>query len=442
MIVPEEYRQYLLAQKNDAEVFFRSGESFEVGLKDGEIETYEAASAAGISLRVRAERMGYAATENVETPPDGLYESALENASITELDEEAPLYTRETGAADFLDEGFLAETAQQKIALAKELNALTLKRDGRITRLKSCVVASGMQSIGIFNTKGLDVFQRSGYAIAYVSAVARQNGETKDGSALRAAKSCGLLDLAGLAAEAAEEALCQFGAAPLPSGKYDVIIRRDAMASLLGAFRSVFSSEAAQRGLSLLSGKEGEKLFASCISITDAPRHAQSVMQTAYDAEGVPCRETKLVNEGRLNTLLYNLRTAAKAGKETTGNAGKGGLASSISVQPNNFFLEPGERDFPAMCAALGTGLVVTDFSGLHAGVNAITGDFSLQCRGFLYKGGAPQRPVNQVVLSGNYFFLLGGVECCGADLFFSLPGGSCVGAPSVLVRDLAVSGT
>lgn len=50
-----------------------------------------------------------------------------------------------------------------------------------------------------------------------------------------------------------------------------VIFRNDCMPSLLGAFCGIFSAEAAQKGLSLLNGREGEKIAADCITLVDDP---------------------------------------------------------------------------------------------------------------------------------------------------------------------------
>ena len=65
-------------------------------------------------------------------------------------------------------------------------------------------------------------------------------------------------------------------------------------------------------------------------------------MPIHFDAEGSPTRRKNIIENGRLNTLLYNLKTAAVAGKKTTGNASKSGYTAPVAVQPFTMYLETG----------------------------------------------------------------------------------------------------
>ena len=83
-------------------------------------------------------------------------------------------------------------------------------------------------------------------------------------------------------------------------------------------------------------------------------------------------------------------------------------------------------------------GLFLTEVSGLHAGANPISGDFSLLARGFEIAGGKPVRAVEQFTVAGNFFRLLEDAEAVGSDLLFE---GSPIGSPSVMVKKLSVAG-
>src|SRR5699024_11848454 len=95
-----------------------------------------------------------------------------------------------------------------------------------------------------------------------------------------------------------------------------------------------------------------------------------------------------VVEDGVFRTFLHNLKTARKDGVATTGNARKVGYASSVHVTPTNFYLKPGKRTLEEMLRGLGEGLVITEVSGLHAGANPISGDFSLLARGDAFRAG------------------------------------------------------
>jgi PmbA protein len=89
----------------------------------------------------------------------------------------------------------------------------------------------------------------------------------------------------------------------------------------------------------------------------------------------------------------------------------------------------------------MGEGLIIRDVSGLHAGLDPISGDFSLLAGGWLQKDGKLQ-PVEQITVAGNFFTLLKEVEEVGADLWLGIPQGSVVASPSLRLQGLMVSGS
>jgi len=81
---------------------------------------------------------------------------------------------------------------------------------------------------------------------------------------------------------------------------------------------------------------------------------------------------------------------------------------------------------------------VITEVSGLHAGANAVSGDFSLIAQGYTVKDGKKDRPVDRITVAGNFFQLLRNIRAVGSDLIFP---GSAVGSPSVDVGEIQVAG-
>ena len=86
----------------------------------------------------------------------------------------------------------------------------------------------------------------------------------------------------------------------------------------------------------------------------------------------------------------------------------------------------------------MGNGLWITDITGLHAGANTVSGDFSLSAEGFLVQDGAVGQPVEQITIAGNFYELLQRIEEVGSDLYFTSSGN---GAPSVRVRQMDIAG-
>jgi PmbA protein len=121
------------------------------------------------------------------------------------------------------------------------------------------------------------------------------------------------MDADAIAKEAGDEALCMLKAAPGPSGTYRAIIEAKCMPDMLGAFDGVFSAESAQKGLSLLAGKEGEIIASEAVTLMDDPLLPGGLASQPFDAEGVAPRTKAVIEKGRLTSLLHHLKTARKA---------------------------------------------------------------------------------------------------------------------------------
>jgi PmbA protein len=270
-----------------------------------------------------------------------------------------------------------------------------------------------------------------------VEPVMQENGEIHDSFAYRI--NADTLDIEGCAKEAVADAAAQFGASPVPPGEYRTLWTNQAMASLMEAFAGLFNADRAQKGMSVLAGKDGEQIAAECITMVDDPLYP--LYPRAFDAEGTPSEATVVVENGVLRSFLHNLKTAKKAGVSTTSNAYRAGAASTVGIAPSQLYIKPGERSFEEMQEMLGSGLIITDVSGLHAGVNGVSGEFSLLAKGKLVENGQAVRAVEQITVGGSFFGLFGGVEAVGSDLRFGLPSGGCIGSPSILVSKLMVAG-
>ncbi len=434
-----------LAERNgaEAELYSVSGESFRAQVLDVEIENYHVANTMGVSLRVKAQgKTGYAYTEALDGA-ETLFSKALENARHVETDEEQPL-TR--GGLKYAEVNGYSERIRdvdekEKLALALDLEQKTKRADARVARVRSCSLSTGIGETRIENTLGLSVSNKSSFALAYVTPVVEQSDEVRDGFAFRLGKHIGALDFDALAREAVDEALNKLGASRYPSGKVPIVLRRDAAAALLGAFSPVFSAYEAQKGLSLLHGREGEKLGGDIITILDDPHMENGYASTPFDAEGTPTAPLAVIENGVLRSLLHNLRTAKKANTASTGHAGKASVAAPVGVSPTNFHIKPDTGSAEGLIKEMGAGLLITDLSGLHAGVNPVSGDFSLLARGFAVENGEKARPVELLTVAGNFFELLKCVKAVGADLYFGLPGNGCAGSPSLLIEGLMIAG-
>ena len=326
---------------------------------------------------------------------------------------------------------------KQRIELAKEIERAAKAKDGRVIRVSTSEIASDDSTVIIRNTLGLDAKKREALSYSLVGAILSQNGEMKNAYSFRSGKEA--LNIDKLVTEAVDNAAAQFGASPVAAGEYDVIIKNEAMADLLNAFSPMFSAENAQKGLSPLNGKEGETVASELITILDDPFYPE--FARAFDAEGVPSVKKAVVEKGTLKTLLHNLKTAKRAGVESTSNASRARLTSPIGVSPSVFYIAPGDTSYDELVKKLGNGLIITELAGLHSGVNTVSDEFSLLASGRLVENGEIVRSVEQITIAGSFLETMRNVDTLGSDLKFGIPVGSIIGSPSILVKGAHISG-
>ena len=334
--------------------------------------------------------------------------------------------------------------ALENLAPDKLINiAINMEKEAKkycdkVESFSGCAISYSSGKYGIINSKGLNLKNKSNLLTAYVVPIVKDGENMYDGCGYVVAKSLDEIDPAKIAKMGVDEALSKIGATSIPAGNYKVIINNEAMVSLLSTFAGIFSGDAVQKGLSLLKGKEGEIIASDIVNLVDDPHLKDGLASVAFDDEGVATVKTYLIQDGKLNTLLHNLKTANKAGVKSTGNGFKASYASPISVSPTNFYIEPGVNSLEEMTKKIDKGLIITDLAGLHSGANSITGDFSLAAKGFYIENGVKTHPVEQITVAGNFFTLLTDIEEVGNDLKFPM---SSVGSPSIMIKELSIAG-
>ena len=410
-------------------------------LKD-EISSFSSGVRGGVCFRCIVDgHMGNASSELFEADEmKKLVARAVENAKNIESNDKAILFA---GSAEY---------ASVKLPAAKEVDSADLKKIAlemqRNTYATSEFITEGTQSAvftgkiktELMNSRGLRLSNSVSMSGGYVQSVIRKDGESQEG--FDWALGLDGEELRKLSDSATEEALSKVGAVEVDSGKYDVIISNKKMCSLLSSYSSAFSARNAQLGISRLRGKEGEKVASDMITVVDDPMREGCPMQTPFDGEGVAAYKKNVIENGVLKTLLYDLSSADKAGVESTGNGQRLSYSNSVSIAPYSFYIKSGSIGFDEMLAKMKDGIYITEFKGMHAGCNTVTGDFSIESAGYLVRDGKICEAVKSFTVAGNFFELLGKIEDISDKMYFGMPSGfTSYGSPDVLVRDMSVAG-
>jgi len=440
----QEARQYLLERARELgiqlEVFAQRDTSTSVRVFNGQVDEFKLSSQQGIGLRVlRNGAWGYAYTENLAREAlDHALRNAQENAELVAPEEHARLVAwGEPPHLDLLGEGLSGVTVERKVQAALALESAAKAADARVVSVPYSVYSDGEGETAVANTEGLDRAYRSLHAYNYLAPLVSQDGQNKMKMAFQFTREFEELDPTRTALEATRKAVALLGAKPAPTGHFPAVIDRECMALLLVVYAGIFSAKSAQEGKSPLAGRTGSVIASERVTLRDDATLERGMLSRPFDAEGHPSVPVTLIEGGVLNTLLHNSETAAREGTESTGHASRS-YRSTMTVTPSNLFLQPGASSREDLLRELGTGLLLTDVQGVHAGANPITGDFSLQAEGFWVQDGQISHPLEIFTVAGNFLELLQDVQNVANDLEFHAYG---AGAPSVRVTRLSMGG-
>ena len=425
------------------ELYYQAGSSTSVDVFQHSLNEFSASQSGGVCFRCIVNgKMGYASTEDLsEAAAKAVVRTAADNASV--LESEEMVFLGE-GGQDYEP----LEVKTYDLPSTEELISAVLTTQEKIYAADPAVI-DGCQTqgicerseIAIFNSKGLDLHWQGQASGLIVVGVVSNGQEMSNDYQIKLGK-LDELDTDTLVRKAVDGAKIKLGGDVAPTGQYPVVFDPAAMVSLLQVFSSCFSSEAAQKGLSRMAGQEGEMVAAPIVTLVDDPFHPENPEPINFDAEGSPTHKKNVIENGKLNTLLYNLKTAAVAGKHTTGNASKAGYDGTVAIRPFTMYLAGGDKTVDEVLAMAEGGVLITELNGLHAGANPISGDFSLQSAGFMIRDGKKAEYVKSFTVAGNFYDLLKNITALANDCHLPMAMGmTAFGAPTVLVEGLSIAG-
>ena len=425
---------------DEFEIYFLSNLNTSIKIYQGKIENFSNNQNQGISFRGMVDgKMGYSYSESMEDEDiDFLINEVIENASCIESLDKQFIYGEKTNYTDTITYSSAIENLDTDLVkdFLIKMEDYALSIDERVKKVNFCSFAMGSGEKIIKNSKGLELHSKENICYTYISVIAEENGVVKTGSHFQLGRDFLKFDYKELSEVAVKRALKKFGTITLTEVPKTCVIENLAFSSLLGAMSNIFSAEAVQKNISKLKGKLNESVASSIVTLVDDPFLKDGLANSSFDDEGVPTSYKKIIQDGILKTYLYNLKTAYKDGVSSTGNGVKGSYKGTVGISSFNLYIKPSDKSFDKMIENIKEGIFITDFAGLHSGLNTISGDFSLAGDGFYIKDGKIDRPLNQITISGNFFGLLKNIKDIANDIKFSF---SSVGSPSIMVEGLKV---
>lgn len=394
----------------------------EVRAYDGEVEHFVSAETAGVGVRVITEgRQGLSWAGVLDDAALGeCLAEARDNAAFGTPDEYAGL-AEDDGVAPpdlvLFDPRLEATDTDTKIRLAIELEAMVRSGDPRMKGVESADYADAVTVSAIATTTGIRSAgaETSVYLGAY--ALAGDDEETTTGFGFSVARAVQDLDLAAAARDAVERSVRMLGAGKAATERLTVVLDPYVTSQFLGLIAEMLSGEAVLKGRSPFCGRVGEQIAAPSFTLLDDAADAAAPSASDTDGEGLACRTVPLIGGGRLEGFLHNSYTGRATGAASTGSAQRHSHRSVPGVGPHVVKLLPGPASPEQILAQVGDGLLVQEVSGLHSGVNPVSGDLSVGVEGLRIRGGATAEGVREVTIGSTIQRMLTDVVAVGSDL-------------------------
>jgi PmbA protein len=403
------------------EVIAMHSRDTEIRVFDGELESFAAAESQGVGVRLIADgRQGfaYAGTFDEAVLLETLAE-ARDNAAFGTFDEHLGLTAPDGVAIATLalyDPALLEFATDKKIDLAIELDRATRAGDPRILGVESAEYVDGVQEYAIVSTAGVRASGRESGCYLSVSSLAEQDGDTQTGYGWSVARKPADLDVARASADAVERATRLLGAVKPATDRLTVVLTPFVTAQLLGILGSTFSGEAVLKGRSLFAERLGDGVAPAWFTLVDDPTIVEAYTASEVDGEGLATRRNVLIGDGIVRAFLHNSYTARRAKTSSTGSAVRGGYASTPGVGAQALSLLPGTATPAELIARVDHGLLVQDVSGLHSGVNPVSGDFSTGAEGLMIRNGEVAEPVRELTIASTLQKMLHDAVAVGND--------------------------
>ncbi len=402
----------LARRKADAaEVHLAQSEARPIQFENNDLKYVHTKSSRVLSLRViHRGRLGFASTTDLSDPAR-LVEQAIESAAFGQEARFAfptpstptPVVVYDPRVVDF--------PVEEGIRLGRDAIASVLAEFPDV----QCYVEvnKSIASERLLNTSGLDFqAQLTGFDASLTVNRVREGDIlwVSDGESSR-----GLVaDFERYTAKVIGDIRRAERGAAAPSGTCPVLFTAKAVGLLLQIIETSVNGKLVQKGASALTGRLGEQVLGSEVTVLDDGTRDLGDGSAPFDAEGTPTRRTPLFDRGVLRSYLFDLQTAGMLGAASTGNAGRG-FAAPPAPEATNLVLEAGSASLDALLAGIERGLLVDEVIG-GGQSNVLAGEFSVNVGlGFLVERGQVVGRVKDCMIAGNVFEVFRNVRGIGS---------------------------
>ncbi|MDI9511341.1 MAG: peptidase PmbA [Tenericutes bacterium ADurb.Bin239] len=433
---------FALAQEKGleaAELVIQANKTTEMSVYDASVERYNLSSSIKIMARgIYKGKMGFAMSEKDDkTTAQYLVAQIKMSAGVSESEdlsiifEGSPRYRKKSFFNKKLATISESEKLESLFAIEK-----ALKAGHPLINAVSMVGYSEQESdYKLYNSHSLKLGNKQNYYYYYTQVVAKDGDDVKSNFEVFFDNDYAKFSADGFVNKVVDDVIKKLGGSPCATKDYPVVFNPKMTASLLAAYLTNASAERVEKKTSLFANKLNERIASSKVTVFDAPL-TNNLFYRYFDDEGVAKTNKPIIKNGVLQTFFHNLSTATKMGVAPTGHGRNTG--GKISIGITNIALKPGRNDFNTLIKDIKEGVFINELMGLHSGLNAISGDFSLQAAGFMIRDGKLAEPVNLITVAGNLVKMFMDVKAVGNENELQL---SSYITSSILVKSLKIAG-
>ncbi len=434
-----------LAEKKklkDVDIVVERNESLDLEIQDGKVEKVEQSTSLGLGVRVLDEgRTGLASTERLSLESiEMAFKNACENAKLHDPTEvimlDSPKKIPDSSLLALYNPELEKLNLDQLAELGFSIEDSVKAADNRVVSIPYLGVSRGRNEYLLLSSTGVFYTQHSNEVAAWCGPLLQDGDSRKSGMKILNRREWDPNAGKRVGEEAVEKAVELLNASPIKSAKMPVVLDEYTAPDFLRMYFGAFSGEAAQRGLSRLKGKIGQKIAVPELTLMDDPHRSGGKRSCFMDSEGFLTKQLPLIENGIFRNFLYHVESARKENKTSTGHASRG-YSGGISTRSHNLVCTAGDYSLDQLCKLEKKCLLVTELEG-QAGCDPVSGDISIGVQGFLIENGRRIQPVDSVTVAGNFFDVLNNIRGYG-NIY--QPELTHIFIPALLIKEMSVSG-
>ncbi|MGO1298216.1 MAG: TldD/PmbA family protein [Vibrio sp.] len=404
-------------QGAEADIVIHSQEAFDLASYQGNIDRYEVANTRKVGIRIiKDQKVATGCSESFE-PNDlkQMLHNLLESLPYTKTSQHQRITCAKQDTLT-LDENI---NQPDEVDIEAKINLVlsveeALRQQRNVENVTENYFSEANVQYQVANTLGVSCVHNERLLTYVAEVLCSHNQQQSVHASASLARHFDDLDTEFVIRHSTEIANGLLDGVPVATGHYDIIFAVDELSNIFTAFADAFSGKAAMQGLTPLTKRVGQQVGYDGLTLRDAPFQTGGMHIKAFDSEGFTRRNTTLIQNGVLLSLLHNSETASYFNTETTANAER---MASLGVGSSHIVIDAGHHSLSDVQS--GEYLELVQLHGTHSGADLVTGDFSFGASGFLCRDGERIQPVRGITVAGNFYTMLQNIVAIGQELEF-----------------------